>query len=115
MKSKRDFLFQFVLALVPSSVCAFFPHSPATSSSSSGSTFISTRASRSRINTALDATRFCKAQSLVQSLVTDANCYSTEEGAREFAFACAINVVYEDRFEPQPIVGRQVRKTIDIV
>jgi hypothetical protein len=60
----------------------------------------------SQRSTTLSATRFRKAQSLVQSLVVESNCYSTATGAREFADACAINVVYEDRFQPQPVVGR---------
>lgn len=59
-------------------------------------------------STILEATRVGRAQSLVQSLVTGANCYSTAAGAREFASECALDVVYEDRFMPQPIVGVEV-------
>lgn len=42
----------------------------------------------------------------MRSLVDDERCFSTEHGARAFADACAVDVVYEDRFEPQPVVGR---------
>jgi hypothetical protein len=56
--------------------------------------------------------RFCKAQSLVESLVVESNCYSSPAGAVDFADACAINVVYEDRCEPQPILGQAVRSSV---
>ena len=46
------------------------------------------------------------ARDLVKTLVNDYECYTVEEGARAFGDACAINVVYEDCFEPQPIVGK---------
>jgi len=46
------------------------------------------------------------ARDLIQSLVETKECFTTEEGAREFGEACALNVVYEDCFEPQPIVGK---------
>jgi hypothetical protein len=47
-----------------------------------------------------------RAQELVQSLVLDQECFTTLEGSKAFADACAFNVVYEDCFEPHPIVGR---------
>ena len=53
--------------------------------------------------------RFCKARELVKSLVEEEKCFSTEAGAREFGEVCAINIVYEDCFEPQPFVGKSVR------
>jgi len=46
------------------------------------------------------------AQSLVLSLINDDKCFSTVEGAQKFADSCAVDVVYEDCYEPQPIVGR---------
>ena len=50
--------------------------------------------------------KFLMAQSLVLSLINDEQCYSTVEGAQTFAESCAVDIVYEDCFEPQPIVGR---------
>mmetsp|Transcript_6548 Transcript_6548/g.9574 ORF Transcript_6548/g.9574 Transcript_6548/m.9574 type:complete len:324 (-) Transcript_6548:349-1320(-) len=46
------------------------------------------------------------ASSLIQTLVNDEKCFTTDQGAQTFADACATNIVYEDCFEPQPIVGR---------
>lgn len=46
------------------------------------------------------------ARDLVKGLVEDDKCYTSETGARAFGEACATNVIYEDCFEPQPIVGR---------
>ncbi len=46
------------------------------------------------------------AKSLLTSLITDEKCFTTSEGAKTFADACATNIVYEDCYEPQPIVGR---------
>ena len=46
------------------------------------------------------------AQSLILSLINDDRCFSTVEGAQKFAESCAGDVVYEDCYEPQPIVGR---------
>ena len=53
--------------------------------------------------------RFCKARELVKSLVEEEKCFSTESGASAFAGVCAVNVVYEDCYEPQPFVGKMVR------
>jgi len=50
--------------------------------------------------------KFLMAQSLVLSLINEEQCYNTVEGAQAFAEACAVDIVYEDCFEPQPIVGR---------
>eukprot|EP00571_Detonula_confervacea_P006777 CAMPEP_0172315886 /NCGR_PEP_ID=MMETSP1058-20130122/26564_1 /TAXON_ID=83371 /ORGANISM="Detonula confervacea, Strain CCMP 353" /LENGTH=372 /DNA_ID=CAMNT_0013030071 /DNA_START=143 /DNA_END=1261 /DNA_ORIENTATION=- len=50
--------------------------------------------------------KFAMAQSLVLSLINDDKCFSTVEGAQKFADSCAVDVVYEDCYEPQPIVGR---------
>ena len=47
-----------------------------------------------------------RARDLVQGLVEDDKCFETASGARAFADACNQCVVYEDRFEPQPVVGR---------
>lgn len=46
------------------------------------------------------------AQSLLSFLIDESKCYTSETGASEFARACATNVLYEDCYEPQPIVGR---------
>lgn len=47
------------------------------------------------------------AQDLVTKLVTDEKAYSTVEGAKEFAAACADDVVYEDCFSADsPFIGR---------
>ncbi len=46
------------------------------------------------------------AKNLVHTLVTEEKCFSTMEGAQIFADSCAVNVVYEDCYEPQPFVGR---------
>ena len=45
------------------------------------------------------------AQSIVLSLVNDEGSFSSVEGADKFAQSCAADVVYEDCYEPQPIVG----------
>lgn len=47
-----------------------------------------------------------RARDLVRSLVEEDQCYTTKEGVRSFRDVCATNIVYEDRFMPQPIVGR---------
>jgi hypothetical protein len=46
------------------------------------------------------------AQSIMLSLINDEKCFSTTAGAQKFAESCAVDVVYEDCYEPQPIVGR---------
>jgi hypothetical protein len=51
------------------------------------------------------------AQSLITSLINESKCYTTENGAIEFASACATNIVYEDCYEAQPIVGRNAVET----
>ena len=48
------------------------------------------------------------AQELVISLVQEEKCFSTKAGAKAFGDACAFNIVYEDCFEAQPIVGKTV-------
>jgi hypothetical protein len=39
-------------------------------------------------------------------LINEEKCYTTEAGARAFADVCALNIVYEDCYEPQPVRGR---------
>eukprot|EP00984_Skeletonema_dohrnii_P024024 scaffold13134_cov159-Skeletonema_dohrnii-CCMP3373.AAC.2 len=46
------------------------------------------------------------AQSIMLSLINDEKCFSTTAGAQKFAESCAVDVVFEDCYEPQPIVGR---------
>ena len=55
------------------------------------------------------SSRFCKAKELVKELLEEERCFATDSGALAFGEACAVNVVYEDCFEPQPFVGRAVR------
>lgn len=47
-----------------------------------------------------------RARELIKSLVEEENCFTSETGASRFAEACAANIVYEDCFMPQPIVGK---------
>ena len=59
--------------------------------------------------TSLHATqtnRICRARDLIKSLVEEEECFTTEMGARAFHDVCAVNVVYEDRFCPQPFNGK---------
>ncbi len=46
------------------------------------------------------------AQSLLTSLIDESQCFTTLTGASEFASACSPNILYEDCYEPQPLVGR---------
>lgn len=55
------------------------------------------------------SSRFCKAKELIKDLLEEQGCFSTDAGALAFGEACALNIVYEDCFEPQPFVGRAVR------
>jgi hypothetical protein len=64
------------------------------------------------LNAPKKGSRFCKARELIKSLVEEEKCFSTEAGAQEFGEVCAINIVYEDCSEPQPIVGKTVRGNI---
>lgn len=50
--------------------------------------------------------KFLMAQSILLSLINDEKCFTTEEGAKKFAASCTPDIVYEDCYEPQPIVGR---------
>lgn len=54
--------------------------------------------------------RLCEARELVKALIEEEKCFSSEAGAQAFGEACAVNVVYEDSFEPQPFVGKMVRR-----
>jgi hypothetical protein len=47
-----------------------------------------------------------RARDLMRALIEEEKCYATGAGARALVDVCAIDVVYEDRFEPQPIVGK---------
>jgi hypothetical protein len=48
----------------------------------------------------------CRARDLILSLIEEEQCYTCDSGAKAFGDVCAIDIVYEDRFEPQPVVGR---------
>lgn len=76
--------------------------SSSSSSSSSLKAFFSKKSSSSL------GQKLCRARELVQSLVQEDNCFTTNKGAQAFGDVCAVNVVYEDRYEPQPFVGKQV-------
>jgi hypothetical protein len=43
----------------------------------------------------------------MRSLIEENKCYATAQGARALVDVCNVRVVYEDRFEPQPIIGKQ--------
>jgi hypothetical protein len=53
--------------------------------------------------------RTAAAQELLRSLIDDEKCFTTESGALRFGEVCATDIVYEDCYEPQPLVGRTVR------
>jgi hypothetical protein len=53
--------------------------------------------------------RPCRARDLILSLVEEDQCFTSDTGARAFGDVCAVDIVYEDRFEPQPKVGKTVR------
>ena len=57
--------------------------------------------------------RLCRARDLMKDLVEEQACYVTNSGAQAFVDACAANVVIEDRFFPQPFLGKTVRTTIN--
>ena len=57
-------------------------------------------------NNKIKGGKFLMAQSLLLSLINDDKCFTTIEGAQKFAESCAVDIVYEDCYEPQPIVGR---------
>jgi hypothetical protein len=54
-----------------------------------------------------------RARDLVQSLLEEHDCFSTEAGVQAFGDVCAYNVVYEDRFEAQPLQGKKVRRRVN--
>lgn len=64
--------------------------------------------------TGKQGTRICRARDLVQGLIEEEQCFSSVTGARAFGDVCAYNIVYEDRFEAQPIVGKTVRGIIPV-
>lgn len=49
--------------------------------------------------------RLARARELVKNLVETDQCFTTERGAQAFADVSAANIVYEDCYMPQPIVG----------
>lgn len=60
----------------------------------------------STTTTTTTSSRVCRAQGLIQSLVEESKCFSTEAGAKAFGEACAMDIVYEDCYEPQPLLGK---------
>jgi hypothetical protein len=48
------------------------------------------------------------AKDTVLHLVRNRNCFSTVEGAKEFAETCADDVVYEDCYLTNPVIGKEV-------
>ncbi len=55
-----------------------------------------------------EVTRVCEARDLVKSLIEDKRCFSTESGVEAFADVCAADCVFEDCYEPEPFVGKEV-------
>lgn len=51
-------------------------------------------------------TKRTRARDLIRWLVEEEHCYTTVSGARLFGEMCALDAIYEDRFEGQPILGR---------
>ena len=49
--------------------------------------------------------RLSRSRALVQDLVEEQACFTTEAGARAFGDLCAANAVYEDCYCPQPVTG----------
>jgi len=74
--------------------------------SSSTCTTRTTAPALSALSTSTNNKRSTLARDLIRSLCEEEQCFTTETGARAFGEVCALNVVYEDRFEPQPVVGR---------
>lgn len=50
--------------------------------------------------------RVTRARELIRSLVEESRCFTDDAGAVSFGESCSADVVYEDCYEPQPIVGR---------
>lgn len=50
--------------------------------------------------------RVAVAKELMTELIVEEKCFTTESGARKLADCLAPDVLYEDCFEPQPIVGK---------
>lgn len=48
------------------------------------------------------------AKDIIVQLVRNRNCYSTVEGAKEFAETCADDIIYEDCYLADPVVGKKV-------
>lgn len=69
-----------------------------------GINFIDTLFSNGIITTSEDTK---PANVLMRELVNEENCYSSVAGAQKFVDLCAEDVIYEDCFEPQPIVGKE--------
>ena len=60
------------------------------------------------INPKSESRRSTPAKDLVKMLVEENKCFSTEAGATSFGAVCAEDVLYEDCFEPEPFVGKNV-------
>ncbi len=58
-----------------------------------------------------EVARVCEAKNLVTSLVEDKRCFSTEAGAEAFKEICSSDCVFEDCYESEPFVGKEVRGT----
>jgi hypothetical protein len=68
-----------------------------------------TAGSSNSIGNPVPGNRPCRARDLILSLVEEDQCFTSDTGARAFGDVCAVNIVYEDRFEAQPKVGKTVR------
>ena len=59
--------------------------------------------------------KFRMAQNLISQLINEDKCFTTIDGAQKFADSCAINIVYEDCYEPQPAVANHLKSRNAIV
>jgi hypothetical protein len=60
-----------------------------------------------------DVDDFCKARELVRGLIEDEKCFSSESGSMAFGDVCSVNCIYEDCYEPNAFVGKQVRRDFE--
>lgn len=112
MMIQRQILFAlpFLLQASLAFTTTTFAHTTSTTTKANANTdsyaVIQPRETSSTALQAQASTRLCRAQGLMSSLLEESQCFSTEAGAKQFGQACAVDVVYEDCYEPQPIVGK---------